>query len=97
MTSYSSNWFTLLFLCPSAPLILCGDRFDCGSRQVKCEPVDLAVENFDVLLWDVSISRFVFDELDLVKFLHDIFCFESDSVVSYSSGTVYSTLQGVHE
>ena len=32
-----SNWFTLLLLCTSAPLILCCDRFDRGSRQAKRE------------------------------------------------------------
>ena len=28
VTSYGSNWFTLLLLCTSAPLVLCCDRFD---------------------------------------------------------------------
>ena len=38
---------------------------------------------------DVSISRYVLDELDSDQFYHDIiFCFESDSiVVSFLSGT----------
>ena len=40
MTSYSRNWFTLLLLCTSAPLVSCCDWFDRGSRQVKREPVD---------------------------------------------------------
>ena len=39
MTSYSSNCFTLLLLCTSTPLVLCGDRLDCGSRQIKRELV----------------------------------------------------------
>ena len=40
MTSYNSNWFTLLLLiCTFAPLVLCCDRFGRGSRQVKREPV----------------------------------------------------------
>ena len=50
MTSYSSNWFTLLLLCTSAPLVLCCDRFDHGSRQEKCELVDLVMEDYDVSL-----------------------------------------------
>ena len=50
MTSYSSNWFMLLLVCPSDPLLLCGDQFDRGSRQVKREPVDLATEDYDVSL-----------------------------------------------
>ena len=50
MMSYSSNWFTLLMLCPTVPLVSCGDRFDCGSRQVKPQPVDLAMEDYDVSL-----------------------------------------------
>ena len=44
----SSNWFTLLLLCTSAPLVLYCDRFDRGSRQVKREPVDLLMEDYDV-------------------------------------------------
>ena len=48
MTSYSSNWLTVLLLCTSAALVLCYDRFDRGSRQVKREPVDLATEDYDV-------------------------------------------------
>ena len=34
----------------SAPLVLCCDQFDRGSRQVKCEPVDLVTEDYDVSL-----------------------------------------------
>ena len=34
MTSCNCNWFTLLFLCISAPLVLCCDQFDCCSSQV---------------------------------------------------------------
>ena len=43
-------WFTLLLLCTSAPLVLYCDRFDRGSRQVKREPVDLLMEDYDVSL-----------------------------------------------
>ena len=57
MTSYSSNWFTLLLLCTSAPLVLCCDRFDRSSRQVKREPMDLVTEDYDVLLCQ-RIGRF---------------------------------------
>ena len=38
---HHSNWFTLLLLCTSAPLVLCFNRFDRGLRQAKCEPVEL--------------------------------------------------------
>ena len=48
MMLYSSNWFMLFLLCTTVPLVLCGDRFDCGSKQVKPEPVDLAMEDYDV-------------------------------------------------
>ena len=50
MMSYSSNWFTLLLLYTSAPLVLCDDWFDLSSRQVKCEPVNVATEDYDVSL-----------------------------------------------
>ena len=50
MKSYSSKWFTPLFLCISAPLVLCRDWFDHGSRQVKHEPVVLITENYDISL-----------------------------------------------
>ena len=40
MTSFSSKWFTPLLLCNSAPLVLCCDWFDRGSRRVKKELVD---------------------------------------------------------
>ena len=45
------NWFTLMLLCTGAPLVLCCDWFDCGSRQVKCELVDLVTEDYDVSHW----------------------------------------------
>ena len=48
INSFSSNWFTLLLLCTSAPLVLYCDRFDLGSRQVKREPVDRVTEDYDV-------------------------------------------------
>ena len=47
MTSYVNNWFTLLLLCTSTPLVLCCDRFDRGSRQVNCE---LVTGDYDVSL-----------------------------------------------
>ena len=48
-----SSWFTLLLLCTGAPSVLCGDRFNHGSRQVKREPVDLATEDYDIsLVWE---------------------------------------------
>ena len=50
INSFSSNWFTLLLLCTNAPLVLYCDRFDRGSRQVKREPVDLVMEDYDVSL-----------------------------------------------
>ena len=50
INSFSSNWFTLLLLCTSAPLVLYCDRFDRGPRQVKREPVDLLMEDYDVSL-----------------------------------------------
>ena len=46
--SYSSNWITLLLLCTSAPLVLCCDRFDHGSRQVKRDLVNLVTEDYDI-------------------------------------------------
>ena len=35
-----------------APLLhcFCCDRFDCGSRQTQCEPVDLETEDNDIAL-----------------------------------------------
>ena len=51
INSFSSNWFTLLLLCTSAPLVLYNDRFDRGSRQVKREAVDLLMEDYDVSLF----------------------------------------------
>ena len=50
ITSYSSNWIRLLLLCTIAPLVLCCDRFDRGSRQVKRDPVDLVTVDYDVTL-----------------------------------------------
>ena len=40
----------LLLLSTSALLVLCCDRFDSGSRQVKCDPVDLVKENYDITI-----------------------------------------------
>ena len=49
-TSYSSNWITLLLLYISAPLVLCCDRFDRGSRQVKRDLVDMVTEDYYIAL-----------------------------------------------
>ena len=40
----------LLLLCTSAPLVLCCDRFDRGSRQAKRDPVDLVTQDYDITL-----------------------------------------------
>ena len=50
ITSYDSYWIKLLLLCTSAPLVLCCDRFDRGSREVKRDPVDLVTEDYDITL-----------------------------------------------
>ena len=50
ITSYSSHWFMQLLLCASAPLVLCCDQFDRGSKQVKRESVDLVRDDYDVSL-----------------------------------------------
>ena len=54
ITSYSSNWITLLLLCTSAPLVLCCDRFDHGSRQVKRDPEDYTINNNDMLSYSLT-------------------------------------------
>ena len=57
-TSYSSNWITLLLLCTSAPLVLCCNRFDHGSRQVKRDSVDLVTEDYDITLrWRIDFPK----------------------------------------
>ena len=44
----------LLLLCTSAPLVLHCDRFNCGSRQVKLDPVDLVTVDYDITLrWQI--------------------------------------------
>ena len=64
ITSYSSNWIMLLLLCTSAPLVLCCDQFDHGSRQVKGDPVDLLTVNYDInvkfvtLRWPILNLKF---------------------------------------
>ena len=40
----------VLLLYTSAPLVLCYDRFNHGSRLVKCDPVDLVMEDYDITL-----------------------------------------------
>ena len=50
INSFSSNWFTVLLQCTSAPVVLYCDRFDRGSKQVKREPVDPLMEDCDVSL-----------------------------------------------
>ena len=47
ITSYSSNWIRLFLLGTSAPLVLCCDWFDRGSRLVKRDLVDLVTVDFD--------------------------------------------------
>ena len=42
-----STWITLLLLFTSAPLVLCCDRFDRGSRQVQHDLVDIVMEYHD--------------------------------------------------
>ena len=61
MMTYSSNWFTPLLLCTSASLVSCCNQFDRGSRQVKHEPVDLVMEDYDVSLRQriCSTDRFI--------------------------------------
>ena len=44
-----------MFLCTSTPLVVCCDRFDRGSRQVKCDLVDLVTEDYDkILCWQID-------------------------------------------
>ena len=66
MTSYKSNWFILLLLCTSVPFVLCFDRFDCGSSQVKREPVDLVMNDYDIKLCQ-RIAMNVVNHLGIVK------------------------------
>ena len=40
----------LLLLCTSTPLVLCCDRCDCGSRQIKRDLVDLVTVDYDITL-----------------------------------------------
>ena len=47
---YSSDWITLLLLYTSPPSVLCCDQFNHGSRQVKCDLVDLVSEDYDITL-----------------------------------------------
>ena len=57
-SSYSSNWIMLLLLPIRAPLIMCCDWFDRGSRQVKHDLVDLVTEDLydDIILrWQIYI------------------------------------------
>ena len=68
MMSYSSNWFTLLLLCTSAPLVLCCDRFDNGSRQVKRDQVDLVTEDYDVSLCQRIVITFCCSSVQSIAF-----------------------------
>ena len=46
---------TRLLLRTSAPLVLCYDQFDRGSRQVKRDLVDLVTEDYDIALrWRIT-------------------------------------------
>ena len=62
--SHSSNCIAQLLLCTSASLVMCCDRFDLGSRQVKCDSVDLVTEDYDITLcWQIDscISKYMMD------------------------------------
>ena len=48
-----------MLLCTSAPLVLCCDWFDRGSKQVKREPVDLVMEDYDVSLCQQIVAHVV--------------------------------------
>ena len=65
MTSYSSNWFSLLLLCYSTPFVLRCDRFNHGPRQVKREPVDLVTGDYDVSLCQQIIKCFYYLQLSI--------------------------------
>ena len=54
--SYNSNWITLLLLYTSAPLVLCCDRLNCGSRQVMHDPVYLVTVDYCITLrWRIEV------------------------------------------
>ena len=106
MTSYrppSSNWFTLLLLCTNAPLALCCDRLDRGSRQVKREPIDLVTEDYDVSLCqrvsninkqlEVVISQFHFffnnPWLALVKYKSELHKIKSPAIGVHVIKTIH--------
>ena len=57
ITSFSSNWITLLLLCTIAPLVLCCDRFNRGSRHAnKRDPVNLVTVDYDMTLhWRINL------------------------------------------
>ena len=39
---------------PGVTLVLCCDWFDCDSKQVKCDLVDLVTEDYDITLcWEI--------------------------------------------
>ena len=58
--SYSSKWIMLVLLCTSAPLVLCYDWFNHGSRQVKHDPVDLVtVDYYTALCCQIGLSEFL--------------------------------------
>ena len=49
-------------------MVLCCDQFDHGSRQAKCEPVDLVMEDYAVSfppLTSLLVAK-IFHTLDLV-------------------------------
>ena len=47
---HTSSWITLLLLCNGAPLVLCCEGFNHGSRQVKHDPVNLVTVDYDITL-----------------------------------------------
>ena len=51
ITSYRSIWITLLLLGTSAPFVLYCDWVDRGSRQIKRDPVDLVMDDYDITLY----------------------------------------------
>ena len=57
ITSYSSYWISLRLLCTSAPVVLCYDWFNRVSGQIKCDPVNLVMEDFHInLCWGIVVN-----------------------------------------
>ena len=45
-----NDYVMQIMLCNNAPLVLCCDRFDHGSRQVKHDLVEMVMEDYDIAL-----------------------------------------------